>query len=109
MLIVDEAQALNEDDHLALRDHFANARKFVFADELQVLPGIEKGCSYRFLEDTYGERFFYLTTVYRNPGGITQTMMEMRPPQHEVHILGRPPSRTCLGALAGMSLRVSKP
>ncbi|WP_312373481.1 NERD domain-containing protein/DEAD/DEAH box helicase [Stutzerimonas nitrititolerans] len=86
VLIVDEAQALNEDDHLALRDHFTNARKFVFADELQVLPGIEKGCSYRFLEDTYGERFFYLTTVYRNPGGITQTMMEMRPPQHEVHI-----------------------
>ena len=92
VLIVDEAQALNEDDHLALRDHFANARKFVFADELQVLPGIEKGCSYRFLEDTYGERFFYLTTVYRNPGGITQTMMEMRPPQHEVHI-PRPTSK----------------
>lgn len=32
VLIVDEAQALNEADHLALRDHFANARKFVFAD-----------------------------------------------------------------------------
>lgn len=85
VLIVDEAQALNEADHLALRDHFANARKFVFADELQVLPGIEKGSSYRFLEDTYGERFFYLATVYRNPGGITQTMMEMRPPRHEVN------------------------
>lgn len=84
-LIVDEAQALNEADHLALRDHFANARKFVFADELQVLPGIEKGSSYRFLEDTYGERFFYLATVYRNPGGITQTMMEMLPPRHEVN------------------------
>lgn len=83
-LIVDEAQALNEADHLALRDHFANARKFVFADELQVLPGIEKGSSYRFLEDTYGERFFYLATVYRNPGGITQTMMEILPPRHEV-------------------------
>ncbi|UJB31369.1 NERD domain-containing protein/DEAD/DEAH box helicase [Chromobacterium sp. Beijing] len=68
VLIVDEGQALNEADHLALRDHFANARKFVFADELQVLPGIEKGSSYRFLEDTYGERFFYLATVYRNPG-----------------------------------------
>lgn len=87
VLIVDEAQALNEADHLALRDHFANARKFVFADELQVLPGIEKGSSYRFLEDTYGERFFYLATVYRNPGGITQTMKEMlRCPPHEVHI-----------------------
>lgn len=85
VLIVDEAQALSEDDHLALRDHFANARKFVFADELQVLPGIEKGCSYRFLEDAYGERFFYLTTVYRNPGGITQAMMGMRPPNHEVY------------------------
>ena len=85
VLIVDEAQALNEADHLALRDHFANARKFVFADELQVLPGIEKGSSYRFLEDTYRERFFYLATVYRNPGGITQTMMEMRPPRHEVN------------------------
>lgn len=85
VLIVDEAQALNEADHLALRDHFANARKFVFADELQVLPGIEKGSSYRFLEDTYDERFFYLATVYRNPGGITQTMMEMRPPRHEVN------------------------
>lgn len=85
VLIIDEAQALNEADHLALRDHFANARKFVFADELQVLPGIEKGSSYRFLEDTYDERFFYLATVYRNPGGITQTMMEMRPPRHEVN------------------------
>ncbi|RYH00402.1 MAG: DUF2075 domain-containing protein [Alphaproteobacteria bacterium] len=85
VLIVDEAQALNEADHLALRNHFANARKFVFADELQVLPGIEKGCSYRFLEDTYEERFFYLATVYRNPGGITQTMLEMRPPLHEVN------------------------
>lgn len=85
VLIVDEAQALNETDHLALHDHFANARKFVFADELQVLPGIEKGSSYRFLEDTYGERFFYLTTVYRNPGGITQAMVEMRPPRHEVN------------------------
>ena len=85
VLIVDEAQALNEDDHLALRDHFANARMFVFADELQVLPGIEKGSSYRFLEDTYGERFFYLATVYRNPGSITQAMIEMRPPQHEVN------------------------
>lgn len=69
---------------MALQAHFANARKFVFADELQVLPGIEKGSSYRFLEDTYGERFFYLATVYRNPGRITQTMMEMRPPRHEV-------------------------
>lgn len=85
VLIVDEAQALNEADHLALRDHFANARKFVFADELQVLPGIEKGSSYRFLEDTYDERFFYLTTVYRNPGGITQKMMEMRPPRYQVN------------------------
>lgn len=85
VLIVDEAQALNEADHLALRDHFANARKFVFADELQVLPGIEKGSSYRFLEETYNERFFYLATVYRNPGGITQKMMEMRPPRHEVN------------------------
>lgn len=85
VLIVDEGQALNEADHLALRDHFANAHKFVFADELQVLPGIEKGSSYRFLEDTYGEQFFYLATVYRNPGGITQTMMAMRPPRHEVN------------------------
>ncbi|MFM9866429.1 nuclease-related domain-containing DEAD/DEAH box helicase [Achromobacter xylosoxidans] len=85
VLIVDEAQALNEADHLALHDHFANARKFIFADELQVLPGIEKGSLYRFLEDTYGERFFYLTTVYRNPGGVTQAMVEMRPPRHEVH------------------------
>ncbi len=85
VLIVDEAQALNEADHLALSYHFPNARKFVFADELQVLPGIEKGSSYRFLEDTYGERFFYLATVYRNPGGITQTMMEMRKPRHEVN------------------------
>lgn len=84
-LIIDEAQALNEADHLALRDHFANARKFVFADELQVLPGIEKGSSYRFLEETYDERFFYLATVYRSPGGITQVMMEMRPPRHEVN------------------------
>ncbi|MBO1111547.1 NERD domain-containing protein/DEAD/DEAH box helicase [Bordetella petrii] len=84
VLIIDEAQALNEADHLALHDHFANARKFVFADELQVLPGIEKGSSYRFLEDTYGEQFFYLATVYRNPGGITQAMVEMRPPRHEV-------------------------
>jgi hypothetical protein len=85
VLIVDEGQALNEADHLALRDHFANARKFVFADELQVLPGIEKGSSYRYLEDTYGERFFYLATVYRNPGGITQVMTEMRPARHEVN------------------------
>lgn len=85
VLIVDEAQALNEADHLALHSHFANARKFVFADELQVLPGIEKGSSYRFLEDTYGERFFYLATIYRNPGGITQAMVEMRPPRHEVN------------------------
>lgn len=85
VLILDEAQALNEADHLALYDHFANARKFLFADELQVLPGIEKGSSYRFLEDTYDERFFYLATVYRNPRGITQTMMEMRPPRHEVN------------------------
>ncbi|MEJ6007739.1 AAA family ATPase [Paucibacter sp. AS339] len=85
VLIVDEAQALNEADHLALSDHFSNSRKFIFADELQVLPGIEKGCSYQFLEDTYGDRFFYLATVYRNPGGITQTMMQMRPPRHEVH------------------------
>lgn len=85
VLIVDEAQALNEADHLALRDHFANARKFVFADELQVLPGVEKGSSYRILEDIYNERFFFLATVYRNPGFITQTMMEMRPPQHEVN------------------------
>lgn len=85
VLIVDEGQALNEADHLALRDHFANARKFVFADELQILPGIEKGSSYRFLEETYGERFFYLATVYRNPGGITQVMTEMRPPRHEVN------------------------
>ncbi|MFS2123644.1 AAA family ATPase [Pseudomonas sp. Pseusp97] len=85
VLIVDEAQALNEADHLALHEHFANARKFVFADELQVLPGIERGSSYRFMEDTYGESFFYLTTVYRNPRGITQTMMEMLPPRHEVN------------------------
>jgi len=92
VLIVDEAQALNEADHLALRDHFANARKFVFADELQVLPGIEKGSSYQFLEETYDERFFYLATVYRNPGGITQVMMEMRPPRHEVNC-PRPTSR----------------
>jgi hypothetical protein len=92
VLIVDEAQALNEADHLALRDHFANARKFVFADELQVLPGIEKGSSYRFLEETYDERFFYLATVYRNPRGITQAMMEMRPPRHEVNC-PRPTSR----------------
>lgn len=92
VLIVDEAQALNEADHLALRDHFANARKFVFADELQVLPGIEKGSSYRFLEETYDERFFYLATVYRNPGGITQAMMEVRPPRHEVNC-PRPTSR----------------
>lgn len=84
-LIIDEAQALNEADHLALRDHFANARKFVFADELQVLPGIEKGSSYEFLEETYGERFFFLATVYRNPGFITQTMMEILPPRHEVN------------------------
>lgn len=85
VLIVDEAQALNEADHLALRDHFANARKFVFADELQVLPGIEKGSFYRFLEDTYEEEFFYLATVYRNPGGITRAMVGMRPPRHEVN------------------------
>jgi len=85
VLIVDEAQALNEADHLALRDHFARARKFIFADELQVLPGIEKGSSYRFLEDTYKERFFYLATVYRNPGGITEAMKEMRPPRHELN------------------------
>lgn len=92
VLIVDEAQALNEADHLALRDHFTNVRKFVFADELQVLPGIEKGSSYQFLEETYDERFFYLATVYRNPGGITQVMMEMRPPRHEVNC-PRPTSR----------------
>jgi len=92
VLIVDEAQALNEADHLALRDHFVNARKFVFADELQVLPGIEKGCSYRFLEEAYDERFFYLATVYRNPGGITQAMIEIRPPRHEVNC-PRPISR----------------
>ena len=92
VLIVDEAQALNEADHLALKGHFTKARKFVFADELQVLPGIEKGSTYRFLEDTYGGQFFYLTTVYRNPGGITQTMMEMRPPRHEVNC-PRPISR----------------
>lgn len=85
VLIIDEAQALNEADHLALRDHFASARKFLFADELQVLPGIEKGSSYQFLEETYGERFFYLATVYRNPGGITRVMTEMRPPRHEVN------------------------
>lgn len=85
VLIVDEGQALNEADHLALRDHFVNARKFIFADELQILPGIENGSSYRFLEDTYSERFFYLATVYRNPRGITQTMLEMRPPRHEVN------------------------
>jgi hypothetical protein len=85
VLIVDEAQALNEADHLALRDHFKNARKFIFADELQVLPGIEMGSSYRFLEDTYNERFFYLATVYRNPGGVTKAMMDMRPPRHEVN------------------------
>jgi hypothetical protein len=85
VLIIDEAQALNEADHLALHYHFANARKFVFADELQVLPGIEQGSSYRFLEDTYGDQFFYLATVYRNPGGITQAMVEMRPPRHEVN------------------------
>lgn len=85
VLIIDEAQALNEADHLALRDHFVSARKFLFADELQVLPGIEKGSSYQFLEETYGERFFYLATVYRNPGGITRVMTEMRPPRHEVN------------------------
>jgi len=85
VLIIDEAQALNEADHLALRDHFASARKFLFADELQVLPGIEKGSSYQFLEETYGEKFFYLATVYRNPGGITRVMTEMRPPRHEVN------------------------
>lgn len=87
VLIVDEAQALNEADHLALRDHFLNARKFIFADELQILPGIEEGSSYRLLEDIYGERFFYLATVYRNPGGITQAMKEMlRRPPHQVNI-----------------------
>lgn len=85
VLIVDEAQALNEVDHIALRDHFVNARKFIFADEFQVLPGIEKGSSYRFLEDTYNERFFYLATVYRNPKGITNAMLEIREPQHEVN------------------------
>ncbi|MBK3434400.1 AAA family ATPase [Pseudomonas sp. PA-3-10C] len=85
VLIVDEAQALNEADHLALREHFSKARRFVFADELQVLPGIERGSTYKFLEETYGERFFYLSTVYRNPGGITQTMLEMRQPRHEVN------------------------
>lgn len=105
VLIVDEAQALNEADHLALHAHFANARKFVFADELQVLPGIEKGSSYRFLEDTYGERFFYLATVYRNPGGITRTMMEMRSPRHEV-ICPRPISEEDLSR--GISKDVSK-
>ncbi|WP_041021664.1 NERD domain-containing protein/DEAD/DEAH box helicase, partial [Pseudomonas sp. SHC52] len=84
VMIVDEAQALNEADHLALREHFSNARRFVFADELQVLPGIERGSTYKFLEETYGECFFYLSTVYRNPGGITQTMLEMRQPRHEV-------------------------
>lgn len=101
VLIVDEAQALNEADHLALRDHFANARKFVFADELQVLPGIEKGSSYRFLEETYDERFYYLATVYRNPGGITQVMMKMRAPHHEVNC-PRPTSKEDL------SKRISK-
>lgn len=50
-----------------------------------MLSGIETGSSYRFLEDTYDERFFYLATVYRNPGRITQAMMEMRPPRHEVN------------------------
>ncbi|MEK8052133.1 AAA family ATPase [Ideonella sp. DXS22W] len=84
VLIVDEAQALNEADHLALSKHFSSARIFVFADELQVLPGIEKGSSYRFLEDTYSGQFFYLATVYRNPGGITQQMKEMLMPRHEV-------------------------
>lgn len=92
VLIIDEAQALNEADHLALRDHFANAGKFVFADELQVLPGIEKGSSYRFLEETYDERFYYLATVYRNPAGITQVMMAIRAPNHEVNC-ARPISR----------------
>jgi len=85
VLIVDEAQALNEADHLALRKYFSNARQFLFADELQVLPGIEKGSSYRFLEDTYCEKFFYLTTVYRNPGFITKVIKEMLPPRHEVN------------------------
>ncbi|MBB5217325.1 AAA family ATPase [Parapusillimonas granuli] len=105
VLIVDEAQALNEADHLALHDHFSNARKFVFADELQVLPGIEKGSFYRFLEDTYGERFFYLATVYRNPGGITQAMVEMRPPRHEVNC-PRPIAKEDLSR--GISWDVSK-
>lgn len=109
MLIVDEAQALNEADHLALRDHFANARKFVFADGFQVLPGIEKGSSYRFLEETYDERFFYLATVYRNPGGITQAMMEMRPPRHEVN-RPRPTSREDLSrSISWMSPSASRP
>lgn len=98
VLIVDEAQALNEADHLALRDHFVIARKFVFADELQVLPRIEKGSSYRFLEETYDERFFYLATVYRNPGGITKVMMEMRMPRHEVNC-PRPTSKEDLSRI----------
>lgn len=116
VLIVDEAQALNEADHLALRDHFANARKFVFADELQVLPGIEKGSSYRFLEETYNERFFYLATVYRNPGGITQNMMEMRPPRHEVNCprpvssedLSRRMSRDVSKSIQALTVELSK-
>lgn len=85
VLIVDEAQALEEVEHLALLGHFANARKFIFADELQVLPGIEKGSSYRFLEDAYAERFFHLATVYRNPKGVTDAMSEMCPPRHELN------------------------
>lgn len=83
-LIVDEAQGLNEADHLALNVHFRGARKFVFADRYQLFKNIEKGVDYDFLERTYGAEPYFLNAVYRNPSKITDEILQILPVSREI-------------------------
>jgi hypothetical protein len=83
-VIVDEAQGLNEADHLALAEYFSDAERYIFADRYQTLVPLENGTSYSSLESIYGISIFNLSTVYRNPYRITEEILKVIDVDHEV-------------------------
>lgn len=84
ILIVDEAQGLNEKDHLSLAAHFGNAERYIFADKYQTLVPLEEGTSYSSLQAIYDTSTFNLSAVYRNPYRVTEEVLNMIEVDHEV-------------------------
>ena len=83
-VIVDEAQGLNEAEHLALAAYFSDTDRYIFADRYQTLVPLEDGTSYSSLESMYGTSIFSLSSVYRNPYRVTEEILKVIDVDHEI-------------------------